>query len=1108
MMRKSENDYNLLVVDANSIVYRTYYASGSNNMSLNGQPIGAVYGFFNILLKAMQQYPTAYLAVCWDLKGPTFRHEQYSDYKGTRAPMPDDLALQIPLLKNALAWIGITQFAKAKYEADDLIGSLSKQAEAAGLKTLILTGDKDDFQLISQQVEVLMPKGGGVYELADEAYLADNYGVNGAGWLQMKAIMGDSSDNIPGVKGIGIKGAAKLIREYGDIDNLLRHLTDLSKKQQDLLSAARADLMLSLTLSTIDCSLHLVKDWNELSIGDERQAAFATLFSELKFTSLLQRYDLYGSDTSNFKIPFPKVHLFSDKLLFADEDTARLLVDTKAGVSEDADLALTFEENDLYSERSALRILLNHLTLFYEKYAFLHKNEWEDIKTFLDSVTDLAADICGNFSSLVQVNPEKIQIKEAEAAFFEKHLQTVTPWFYLPGLKIAGAAEAAYYPVNTAAAKAKFACETEFYFDAATHEQGLLWSPLLKDVFYVVNYKHLSKLLEVCQQATLPTYAMMLDKDERQTYESAKLYTFNLKELLKGQKYFALRDTGESFNFTKPAVTLKLLQNHDPASTEHAAEKNEICRSLTAFADFDVLAYIFGSQTVDLLTLWQQDLQFKASEAALKACTDAKEGKLISKAVKKGKYKFAVKELYDFCKNLTLFVDIAACQISLAALAPLTFQMEQPLVSLLAQMEQPRLQVDIASLKKFRDDVENSMSAACREVMFVAGDEVNLNSPEQVSDLLFNRLALPKPTNKKNKSGYISTKSEYLQSLSPFYPVVNGILEYRKYQKLLTFAEGLLAAVNPENACISTEYQQTRTATGRLSSINPNLQNIPTRSEEGHSLRSIFVAKAGKVLLDVDYSQIELRIVAALAQDTTMLSDFAAARDIHSEVAAKIFDLPVSEVSTEQRARAKAINFSLIYGATIFGTAERLQVSFKEAEHYLSSYFHKYTAIRPYMQYLIDLAQYQDYIVTAYGRRRYLAKLPVYNDAHSPFKALQKTALATHNGDFATFIAADAKKKMGVFSKVDNRIYINTPIQGTGADIIKVAMLAAATALEKEKIPAEILLQIHDELLIEVPAEYEEKAKDVIRTVMENIIDLGVKLEVNIACGQNWADIH
>lgn len=1034
----SEN-YDLLIVDANSLIYRTHYAALQSNLTWRGLPVAATYGFFNILLKTVQMYPTKYLALCWDVSKQTFRNELFPEYKAGRAPMPEELKVQLPLLQNALHLSAFAQLGYKGYEADDLIGSLSFAAAEKGWRSLILSSDKDDLQLINSNVQVLMPKGGGIYELWDEEKLRSDFGVDGNGWLQMKALMGDKSDNIPGVSGIGVKTAAKLIAKYQTLDNLLAHLDELSGKQKQNIAESGAQLNLALKLSRIRCDLELFNEWEELLNPGIKQKELAEICQLLQFNSLISRYNL----------PVPAAKIAVGQLTDPDflenkpnEAVWRRKSDSCADVKTEVEEEESYA-SDLDKADSRTRLLLDFLTLNYRSILTYNTGERTFIRNLLQKIQNKAANLPYYSLAMPSMQERRIMKTELETDTANEAASKGV-WIYLPYL-----------------------CVTEDTFCVASDvRQGILWNSSQPNIYYQLSAEALREFLLNLQHKQLS-----FCEREGHVFEVPGFYTFSLKELLKSLNLFEFR---AAFQIDCENITEQALMTKKTEKRESDLALRKVIAG-SAWADLDLQAYALGVLQTDL---WAE---YRCRHEQLEDET----------------YK-----LGQFLQDCVYYLDLSLLQIMLTDTAVLVHRIEQPLVIVLAEMEKTGIKLDQDELQKAKDAYLLEMEKAQRQLLFAAGREINLNSPEQVSKLLFEDLAISVPTDKLNKSGFVSTKNEYLQELAPFNPAVRELLNYRKYRKLLDFAVGLEQSVQQDSRRITTEFQQMKTATGRLSSQNPNLQNIPVRSNVKISLRSAFVADENDLLLDIDYSQIELRIMAALANDEHMLQAFQQGKDVHAEVAAHIFQEDLTAVTPEQRTKAKAINFSLIYGATTFGTAKRLGISLAEAKAYLQGYFTKYAAIKEYMKKLVTTAQANDYILTAFGRRRYLGKQPAHQVVTGEL-SLYLTDLSKLRENPPVRQKPSAKT-----SAADNRIIINTPIQGTGADIIKLAMLKSVLKMQKEQLPAKLLLQVHDELLFSIAGKTADKTAEQLLKCMENITNIGVDLQAALHVGNNWADVH
>ncbi len=828
----------LLVVDGNSIVNRAYFGIRPLSTS-RGTPTNAVYGFISILDRYLKAFSPDAAVVAFDVHAPTFRHKMTDTYKATRKPMPEDLCLQMPYAKRAAQTLGFVTVEREGYEADDILGTYSRLGEEAGMRVILLTGDRDSFQLISEGTSVVMASTGDS-PLVDVAAFREKYGVLPSQFVDVKAIMGDSSDNIPGVAGIGEKGALELIGRFSDLDGVYAAAddpsSDIKPKMREKLIAGKESAYLSRTLATIFREVE-VPPVSDLPAPALDRAEARRLFTELEFGAFIRKFRLDEPDAAPVSAA-------------PAEGTV---------LSEDLSAALT------------------------------------------------------------------------------------------PG--------------------------TAFFLDG---ERILL--------------------------------------------------------------------TGEKGNFTAAASrdNLALVAAHAAELTVYDAKS-----LIRAFSDAGVRVDGFGYDV--MLAAYVADPQ---SKTALPDLVTSVLGEVMRRDVPASVYVRRLREFFDGR------LDEGAKK--------LLADIEMPLSGVLARMEEYGFLIDTAWLSEYGKKLEEKSEGLKYRIWGAAGIEFNINSPKQLGDVLFGKMGLPH--GKKTSNGY-STSAEILEKLAPVSPVVSDILEYRKLTKLLgTYVQGLIKVADKEGA-VHTSFRQTGTATGRLSSAEPNLQNIPVRTPEGRELRRAFTARPGHLLIDADYSQIELRLLAAISGDERMISAFSSGMDIHASTAAAVFGIPESEVTPELRKRAKAVNFGIVYGIGEYSLSQDLGISVKQAKDYIESYLATYPAVSAYLDGIVEQAKRDGYVDTLYGRRRYIPEISAKN---------------------------------GMLRKFGERVAMNSPIQGTAADIIKIAMINVDRRLKEEGLDARLILQVHDELIIDSDRACADKAATVLREEMENAARLPVALSVELTTGERW----
>lgn len=913
-------EHTLLLVDGNSIVNRAFFGLGANTRltAPDGRPTGAVLTFFNILLKHMKAEEPTHVLVTFDRPEPTFRHESFDGYKATRKGMPEDLAVQMPILKSCLAALGIEQVELPGFEADDLIGTFAKQGEAAGMKVLILTGDKDSFQLIRDDIHVLMPGaraslGDTVY---DRAEFHKRYGIEPEAFIDVKAIMGDSSDNIPGVKGIGEKGALDLIGRFGDLDTVYLHLDELKPGQRKNLVEHKDMAYLSRELATIQTDVAVDLKLDETVLPTHYGSEALNLFRSLGFTSLIDRMELTA-------------YTGGEEIASASDDGATLSYTSEFLASE---LEWPNEIDVNYGDYETILELLRAQEEGSRAHLLCRSKEDKDGNTACVLVYGQAHD--------------KLIL---DSEFDKANLQSIIDSVIERKLELVG-------------------------YD-------------LKDW---LRYARVNMQMSVFDTQSA-AYLLSL---QEQFGEEGALYA-----ALSGgaSDRLSLRPVSEEMEATE--------LHADPGAEELAAMQVEL--------EEEALRSVFWSGVI---------------EAALRT------------------------------------------ELETMGMTKLARDCDMPLVLCLSKIEHRGFLVDTDVLDELSLDFKAQIDVLEEEIYRLAGKSFTINSPKQLGDILFIDLGLP--SGKKGKSGNYSTAQAELDRLRPMHPIIDKITDYRQLTKLRsTFVEGLSKYVDPTDGRIHSHFNANFTNTGRLSSKDPNLQNIPVRQAVGREIRKAFVAEEGSILLDADYSQIELRLLAELSGDSAMIEAYQKGVDIHSLTASRIFHVPVEDVDSELRSRAKTINFSIVYGISDFGLSQRLELSIPEARQYIDNYYNGYPAVKPFMEQQIELAKERGYSETLFGRRRNIPEL------------------SSKNRNLRQF---------------GERVAMNSPVQGTAADIIRIAMVNCAKRLEEEGIRGQLVSQVHDELIIEVSVEDQEKAAKILQETMEGAVSLSVPMEAEVSSGRTW----
>ncbi|MCL6450139.1 MAG: DNA polymerase I [Acetobacteraceae bacterium] len=908
----------VVLVDGNSLAYRAFFALPPLTTA-DGQPTSAVYGFLTMLFRFLAEEKPEFLAVAFDRGRPQARLERFPEYKAGRAPAPPELKSQIPLLKEVLSALEVAVFEAEGWEADDVLGTMARQAREAGLEVVVLTGDRDTLQLIDPQTRVVVTRKGITETVCfDMAALEREYGLKPAQMADLKGLMGDSSDNIPGVPGVGEKTALRLLRDFGSLDELLRRVNEVPGKLGEKLEECADQARLSRELATIDVHAPVSFDPDACRRRVPDRSRVEPLFRRLEFRRLLAQVPGLGP-------PAP------------------------AGRPGDRGMAQgpgQASAPDAAGHGPAA--LPDQPGLFPEAAAPLPRLELEPLRD-LAGFSALEAEAAASGSLAVVLALEGPTPRRARLAGLGLSARPGRSYFWSPDLGPAGEALA-----------------------------GLvrLWQGTGR-----VRVGH------------------------------------ELKPALAFMRCAGCDPAEPGFD---TAIAAYLL---DPSRTSYHLE--------------DLAQAHLGQAVPAAAGATAQALAIRA-EAALRL----------------------VAPLTD--------------EMETRGLLPLFREVEMPLVRVLADMEVEGVGVDRVQLEALSQVMGRHLEAITREIYGLAGVEFNVNSPRQLADVLFNKLGLP--VQKRTKTGY-STDAEVLEALAPQHPVVAKILEHRQLAKLRgTYVEGLREQIDPATGRVHSTFNQTVTTTGRISSSEPNLQNLPVRMEMGRRLRSVIVPTGkGRVLLSADYSQIELRVLAHLSGDEGLIESFRRSEDIHTRTAAEVFGVKPEEVTPLMRFRAKAVNFGIIYGMSDFGLAREIGVGKREAAAYIERYFSRYPRVKEYLTRTVEEARQRGYVTTLLNRRRYLPEL------HSRIQAQRGFA---------------------------ERTAMNTPIQGSAADIIKVAMVAAHRRLASKGLSSRLILQVHDELVFEGPEAEVPALAPLVREAMEGAHPLAVPLVVEVKVGPNWYDMR
>ena len=870
----------LVAIDGNSIMNRAFYGvmNGKMLMTSDGVYTNAIFGFLSILFKLLNDEKPDYICVAFDLKAPTFRHKKYDGYKATRKGMPDELKMQIPIIKDILDAMNIKVLEIEGYEADDILGTLAKYGEKNDIDVLLLTGDRDALQLSSSRVTIRIPTTKmGKTESTDytPSVVYEKYGIEPKEFIQIKGLMGDTSDNIPGVPGVGEKTAFALVKKYHDIDEIYTLLDEgkdvegLKGKLKEKVIENRELAYLSRDLGMIFCDVPLAINIDDISKREFDNQKLANLFTKLQLKTFIEKLNLNMHEEKND----------------GREDNEELIIE--------------------------------------------------------------------DFSKL-----------------------------NLDGIK-----ELSYYWDNKGFA---IYANNKVYFTSFQDDD------VLKRVF--------------------ESDALKIGFEEKKDYLKLKGKLIEPKNMM-----FDLSIAAYLLNPAKSKYLLDDIIFEELGITFQEKKEEQI-----SFDGFENSSYEDISQNISKYAKYI----FECKESYSKKLKD--------------------KEEYDLFENI-----------------------EMPLMKVLAEMEFEGVLVDRKMLEEYSVSLNEKVTELTKDIWEMVGMEFNINSTKQLGEILFEKLKLP--VVKKTKTGY-STDNTVLEKLSLEHPIIDKILEYRAMNKLkATYIDGIIPLINQKTKRIHAKFNQTVTSTGRISCTEPNLQNIPIRTQIGRELRKIFVAKEGYVFVDADYSQIELRVLASMSQDETMVKAFNEGKDIHAITASQVFNVPLEEVTKQMRSEAKAVNFGIVYGISDFGLATNIKTSRKKAKNYIEKYFETYPKIKKYLDNAVETCKEKGYAETMWKRKRYVPEINSKNYNVRQF---------------------------------GERVAMNAPIQGTAADIIKIAMINVQRELEERKLNSKLILQVHDELVIEAKEEEVEVVKELLIRNMQGVANMSVELKVEANVGKTWFDAH
>ena len=986
----------LVLIDGHSILNRAFYGMPDLTNSA-GLHTGAVYGFLKILFKILDEERPEYLTVAFDVHAPTFRHEAYADYKGTRHAMPDELREQVPLMKKVLAAMGIATCEEAGLEADDILGTLAKKAQADGMEVSLVSGDRDLLQIADEHIQIRIPKtkkGQTVIENYYAKDVEDTLQVTPLEFIQVKALQGDTSDNIPGVPKVGPKTATDLIVRYHSVDGVYEHLDEITKKGlHDTLEQNEDKARLSLFLAAIKTDADVCLDKDKARIGNFYTPEAFRLYTELGFKNLLSRFSMEsvaaagrqenGAGAEGAEAGEGKEHAV---LTIAEtaraEELFRELSGEDGGENSGSRIKGVIPWVGIYPvyDRKGEEKLLLGLSVSGDGRTWFLQASHEEKAAQEENLQEADGQLTFSFGNV----PEEVSRKQGKEKTGAIAAECLTAG--LGRLRQAARKGRIRLAVFDLKSQLSFWGIEETEFNDGIHLEG---------IFDVLLGAYLCNPL-------------------KNDYEPEDVASEYLGETIPGRRQF----------LEKSSFADKLAEDQEAAADELTASK---------------------AQNMAL-----------PEGGALTSGKEAERGSAVA----------------DFAGHIsdTLAREAEAVRSRLQeeGMLELYETVELPLTYILYDMQRIGIRVVPEKLAAYGNQLVDRIHELEASIHEKAGHAFNIASPKQLGQVLFGELGLP--GGKKTKSGF-STAADVLDKLAPDYPIVGEILEYRALTKLKsTYADGLQAFIAGDSR-IHTTFHQTITATGRISSTDPNLQNIPMRTELGRAIRKVFIPRDGSCFTDADYSQIELRILASLSGDEALIEAYRENRDIHRTTASRVFHTPFDEVSDLQRRNAKAVNFGIVYGISSFGLSQNLSISRSEAKEYIDEYFRMFPGIKIFLDREVEEAKEKGYSVTMFGRRRPIPELKSSNFMQRQF---------------------------------GERVAMNAPIQGTGADIMKIAMIRVWEELHRQRLSSRLILQIHDELLIETAEGEEEKVARILRDGMMGAAQLLVPLEIDCHTGTDW----
>ena len=896
----------IALIDGNSLINRAYYAMRNPMITREGIYTHGIFGFINMMDKIIRDYGPEYMAIAFDLKAPTFRHEQYDEYKAGRRKMPPELAMEIPILKDILDAMNIRRVELEGYEADDIIGTLARMSEAEGLEPFVFTGDKDQLQLATDVTKIVYTKRGvSDFDIFDHDAFCEEYGFTPLQFIDYKGLAGDSSDNIPGIPGVGGKTATKLIQEFGSVEDIIAHVDDIKPAG---LQAKVADnvqqAMMSKRLATIMTQVPLDLEVEDCRMKEPDYDRLIELYKKLEFNKFLSRLKVNKNGVEDAKATGETAEETSAAELFDRDSVKKVTVST----AQELDAVHISGKTVMKAFGDGSHIAPPHI----DCVAVLNDGTYYFLR---DGAIEFIGEWLGR------------ELSSGESVRFAGHDLKETYYMLMCAFGLSG--------FHTA-------------FDTAVAQ-------------YVL-------------------------------------------------------DSGRS-SYSLPALTNEYLHTSLEEEKDVAAAGAQI----DLFSDNLAVYFDYG---------------------------------------------------FAWCAAVLDLETLQKAQVAAEKLETVLYEVELPLIEVMAEMEKEGFRTDRQFLADFGETLSCEIDKLAAGIHEMAGEEFNINSTQQLGDILFEKLELKH--GKKNKKGY-STSAEVLEKIKNDHPIIPAILEYRTLTKLKsTYVDGLIPLIH-EDGKIHAHFQQTVTATGRISCTEPNLQNIPIRQELGRQLRKAFVPETEEcILIGADYSQIELRVLAHMADDPALIEAFNKGEDIHRATAANVLGVPEDEITPAERSRAKAVNFGVIYGMSAFGLSGNLDISRKEAEDYINAYFEKHGQVRKFMDDAVAFAKAEGYVTTLLGRKRYIKEINAPNY---------------------------------MVRQIGERLAMNSPIQGSAADIIKIAMIKVYEAIRTAELKSKLILQIHDELVINTYPDEKEIVEKLLVENMETAYKLAVELKADVNEGKNWYEL-